>query len=325
MTSRGDQGSAGPPPEPTARSQFSSGSLPGGQAPAGAGLLPALSLPKGGGAIRGIGETFSTNPATGTLSLSIPIATSPGRSGFELSLALAYDSGVGNGPFGVGWGLSTPAVTRKTDKGLPRYLDASESDVFILSGAEDLVPARIPDGAGTRLDAFDRTLGDQTYRVQRYRPRVEGLFARIERWTRKDTDDIHWRTNIYGQSPSARIADPGDAQRVFSWLLEETRDDRGNIARYSYKAEDGAGVEAGKLSEASRFDIASDGTRTFRATAQRYLKRIEYGNLRPDDPSGWRFEVVFDYGEHDDATPTPDEARPWPLRLDAFSSYRAGF
>ena len=31
-------------------------------------------------------------------------------------------------------------MTRKTDKGLPQYLDAVNSDVFILSGAEDLVP-----------------------------------------------------------------------------------------------------------------------------------------------------------------------------------------
>ena len=46
-------------------------------------ILPAASLPTGGGAIRGIGEKFSTNPATGTGSLSIPIATSPGRGGFD--------------------------------------------------------------------------------------------------------------------------------------------------------------------------------------------------------------------------------------------------
>lgn len=341
MTSRDDQGArpgsapgtapAGPTPA-AARPETSSGGPPPTGAAAGAGLLPALSLPQGGGAVRSIGEKFSTNPATGTVSLSIPVATSSGRSGVELSLELAYDSGAGNGPFGVGWGLSTPSVTRKTDKGLPRYVDAAESDGFLLSGAEDLVPVRVPEGAGTRLDAFDRTVGGQTYRVQRYRPRVEGLFARIERWTHTNTGDIHWRattrdnvTNLYGQTPSARIADPEDARRVFSWLLEETRDDRGNIARYSYKAEDGALVGAGKLSEASRFDVAADGTRRFCATAQRYLKRIEYGNLRPGDPSDWLFEVVFDYGEHDDATPTPDEARPWPVRLDAFSSYRAGF
>ena len=43
---------------------------------------PAISLPKGGGAIRGIGEKFAANPVTGTGSMSVPIATSPGRSGF---------------------------------------------------------------------------------------------------------------------------------------------------------------------------------------------------------------------------------------------------
>ena len=98
---------------------------------------PQLSLPKGGGAIRGIGEKFAANPVTGTGSMTVPIAASPGRSGFGPQLSLSYDSGAGNGPFGFGWSLSLPAITRKTDKGLPRYRDADESDVFLLSGAED--------------------------------------------------------------------------------------------------------------------------------------------------------------------------------------------
>src|SRR5579859_5264598 len=76
---------------------------------------PALSLPKGGGAVRGIGEKFSANPVTGTGSMSVPIATSPGRSAFAPQLALAYDSGAGNGPLGFGWHLSLPSITRKTD------------------------------------------------------------------------------------------------------------------------------------------------------------------------------------------------------------------
>ena len=78
--------------------------------------LPTLSLPKGGGALRGIGEKFGANPATGTGSMSVPLATSPGRSGFGPQLSLSYDSGSGNGPFGFGWSLSTPAITRRTDK-----------------------------------------------------------------------------------------------------------------------------------------------------------------------------------------------------------------
>ena len=53
---------------------------------------PQISLPKGGGAIRGIGEKFGVSPATGTGSLTIPIATSPGRSGFGPQLSLSYDS-----------------------------------------------------------------------------------------------------------------------------------------------------------------------------------------------------------------------------------------
>src|SRR5207248_3572947 len=102
--------------------------------------IPSISLPKGGGAIRGIGEKFAANPVTGTGSMSVPIATSPGRSGFGPQLSLSYDSGAGNGPFGFGWSLSLPSITRKTDKGLPQYQDAEESDVFILSGAEAVVP-----------------------------------------------------------------------------------------------------------------------------------------------------------------------------------------
>src|SRR6267143_4125892 len=107
---------------------------------------PNISLPKGGGAIRGIGEKFAANPVTGTGAMTVPLATSPGRSGFGPQLSLSYDSGAGNGPFGIGWSLSLPAITRKTDKGLPQYRDAEESDVFILSGAEDLVPVLRRDG-----------------------------------------------------------------------------------------------------------------------------------------------------------------------------------
>lgn len=39
--------------------------------------VPSISLPKGGGAIRDIGEKFGVSPVTGTGSLSVPITTSP--------------------------------------------------------------------------------------------------------------------------------------------------------------------------------------------------------------------------------------------------------
>jgi hypothetical protein len=89
------------------------------------------------------GSVADQRSAVTARTISLPkgaIATSPGRSGFGLQLSLSYDSGAGNGPFGLGWNLSLPCVTRKTDKALPKYQDVDESDVFILSGAEDLVP-----------------------------------------------------------------------------------------------------------------------------------------------------------------------------------------
>ena len=54
---------------------------------------PAISLPKGGGAIKGIDEKFTVNPATGAGSLNVPVFTSPGRSNFQPQLSLSYNSG----------------------------------------------------------------------------------------------------------------------------------------------------------------------------------------------------------------------------------------
>jgi Salmonella virulence plasmid 65kDa B protein len=126
---------------------------------------PPISLPKGGGAIRGIDEKFADNPVTGTGSLSVALALSPGRSGFGPKLSLEYDSGSGNDVFGFGWRLSLPSITRRTDKGLPQYRDSVESDIFVLSGAEDLVPVLICEGEGPpRYDEFER----DGYRVKRY-------------------------------------------------------------------------------------------------------------------------------------------------------------
>src|SRR3989475_7051603 len=157
-------------------------------------LAPTISLPKGGGAIRGIGEKFAANPVTGTGSMSVPVATSPGRSGSGPQLSLSYDSGAGNGMFGFGWNLAPASITRKTDKGLPQYRDSEESDVFILSGAEDLVPVLVEANGTWQRETFTSPAWAPAHRVDRYRPRIESLFARIERWTEKATGLIHWRS-----------------------------------------------------------------------------------------------------------------------------------
>jgi RHS repeat-associated protein len=309
------------------------------------GTLPSIALPKGGGAIRGIDEKLNVNQATGTASMTVGVFTSPARQGFGPNLALSYDSGGGNGPFGLGWSVGVPAITRKTSKGLPRYEDSVDSDVFMLSGAEDLVPLldKHVDASGaiswtphTSSGAFR----GHTYTVQAYRPRVEAGFARIERWTDNSSGEVHWRTistdnitSLYGtpatlfppsvqDPPNSRIADPADPSRVFSWLLDLSFDDRGNTIRYRYKPEDNA-------------NVAVTGSEDHRiVTANRYLKHLLYGNDTPylpgveqysELPTDWCFRLVLDYGEHNLGTPTPTEETTWGCRPDPFSTYRSGF
>src|SRR2546425_11049256 len=96
-----------------------------------------ISLPKGGGAQQGIGESFSPDLHTGTGNFTVPVVLPPGRNGFQPQLSLVYSSGYGNSPFGIGWSLSVPGVSRKTSKGIPIYDDLA--DTFTLSGAEDLI------------------------------------------------------------------------------------------------------------------------------------------------------------------------------------------
>lgn len=110
-----------------------------------------ISIPQGGGALKGIGETFSPDLHTGTGNFTVPITIPPGRNGFQPQISVIYSTGNGNGPYGLGWSLSIPGVSRKTSKGIPRYTNdtgsAEDADTFILSGAEDLVPVAETGGA----------------------------------------------------------------------------------------------------------------------------------------------------------------------------------
>src|SRR4030095_12462341 len=104
------------------------------------------------------------------------------------------------------------------------------------------------------------------YRVRRYRPRIEGLFARIERWTRQSDGDVCWRsiskdniTTFYGrprENPDgsvdtnhSRIADPSDGTRIFSWLICQSYDDKGNAIVYEYQPEDSQRIFEGQQGE----------------------------------------------------------------------------
>ena len=92
------------------------------------------------------------------------------------------------------------------------------------------------------------------YVVRGYRPRIEGLFARIESWTRIIDGHTHWRSiskdnvlTVYGSTSESRIVDPTNSQRIFSWLICQSYDDKGNGILYEYVAENADNVDLSKI------------------------------------------------------------------------------
>lgn len=301
--------------------------------------VPSIDLSKGGGAIKGIDEKFSVNAVNGTSSFSIPLPFSPAR-GASPSLSLSYNSGAGNAVFGLGWNLSLASFKRKTDKGLPQYIDSIESDTFLFSDAEDLVPEFKKELDGTfSLDAQgdfvinEKDSPDGVFKIRFYKPRVEGLFNRIERWTEKTTGLIRWRvitkenvTTLFGWSSNSVIADPNDPSKIAEWLPEFVFEDKGNCCRYIYKKEDIIGFNDSLLHNRNRF---KNGDITYTNT---YLEKVLYGNKTPYlnfgdaylPESDYMFKTVFDYGEYDMNSPYL-KTKDWDFRNDAFSDYKYGF
>ncbi len=301
--------------------------------------VPSITLPKGGGAIKGIDEKFSVNAINGTAAFSIPLPFSKAR-GLTPSLFLSYNSGAGNGTFGLGWNLGLSSIKRKTDKQLPQYLDSIDSDVFLFSDAEDLVAEfkKATDGSFIKDDNDEYVLNekksaDSKYTIRFYKPRIEGLYARIERWTKIESLEIKWRiitkdniTTLFGWTSNSRLADPKDNNKIFEWFPEFAFDDKGNCSNYIYMFEDDKGIEMSKTHNINR--VINDKI----TYSNLYLHKILYGNKTPYKQFGdsfppendFLYETVFDYGTLKPGD-TPDQINNWDFREDAFSEYKAGF
>ncbi|WP_344663342.1 SpvB/TcaC N-terminal domain-containing protein [Catenulispora yoronensis] len=243
-----------------------------------------ISLPQGGGAVGGLGEKFSPDLFTGTGNFSVPVVVPGGRLGLAPQLALSYSTGNGNGVFGLGWALGVGSIARRTSHGLPRYLDGpgphgEAADVFVLAGADDLVPVAAPAGGRTR-----------------YRPRTEGQFARIDhvvdasgdRWEVRGRDGSVARFGTArpagagaGWRDPAAVVDPANPGRVFAWQLTEARDALGNVIRYEYLSDHGD--ESGH-----RWDNP-------------LLARVSYADYGDRDDPSFLVAVEFDYEPRPDA------------------------
>ena len=171
-----------------------------------------IALPDGPGSIEGLGSAFEPQLNSGTASYRVDVKVPSGTAGLQPTISLAYNSGSGNGPFGLCWSWEPMTIRRRTSKGIPTYGDG---DVFTLDGAE-LVP--LSDGS--------------------WRRKIETDWARVARagdgWEVRERNGTVHRL---GATAASRVARGGtDAfDETFAWHVEETRDVHGNVIEWRYE------------------------------------------------------------------------------------------
>ena len=200
--------------------------------------------------------------SNGSARLSHAIEVPPGRNGLQPALAIGYDSEGQNGWLGVGWDLAVSSIEIDTRFGVPRY---ENSEQYLLDG-DRLTPS----APGSN----------------RFARRVEGSFDKIER-TGSLPDQFHWVVTdksgtkyVYGQSPSARLADPGDATHVFRWMLERVEDSFGNQMLFSYFTDSGNNGEPFVQIYPERIDYTSHPGKSLAASY--HVDFVRGTETRPD-------------------------------------------
>ena len=189
------------------------------------------------------------------------------RPGVEASGPEAFtehDSGAGDGHFRTGLvGTVIPSITRKTDKGLPRYLDGTMA-ADLLSGAEDFgsrgstlrASGCSQTGCGllTGLPRSPLPASRQAFRPYRMLARC-GDSTNVF-WRGISRDSVHCYYCVYycvcgmwidSRDPDSRV-DPDDPlTHIFQWMLYEPTRQRAMSPICQYQREDGAGVERSQL------------------------------------------------------------------------------
>src|SRR6266851_743468 len=170
------------------------------------------SLPDGGGAISGLGETYTPDLSTGTGSYAVRLDCPNGPNDIGPRLSLRYDSSAGNGPYGQGFSLPLARILLSTAAGFPRY---DGTDKHVLEGAGGLVAL----GGGA------------------YRPEVDGGAWRVA--ALGDGFRLTDREGVFfdlGTDESRRLSGPGPAGAavVYAWHLARIEDALGNAVSFSW-------------------------------------------------------------------------------------------
>ena len=177
---------------------------------------PTISLPNGG--TRSVALVRSLQPILSPARVPLRCRSRLAR--------VAYDSGNGNGPFGIGW----------TDKGLPQYRDAEESGrLYLLRGRGY--------GAGLQKEPRRQRGSRHTWKSD--------LRRRVAQWPFGQTLPAPRRGTV---RPHRTLDNPS---YIFSWLICQSYDDKDNAIVYEYAAENDDHADFSHVNERNRVRSAN--------------------------------------------------------------------
>ena len=236
----------------------------------------------------------------GTVEMSYPIETPPGRAGMQPRVGLSYSSSGGDGLVGIGWSLGTGlgVIARDTRRGALTY---DVRDTFTFNGTR-LVKVGGPAGSENGV----------------YRQEIESGFTKFV-LSEAEHGGV-WRVydkagtvTVYGETVDHRVYRPDDARKTYLWLFSRATDLNGNFMSASYDASDYDTDRMLYLSEIRYTGNDGEGMParqyvrfTYRRRAEGYVSRVAGFAMRMnrlldavsvgwDDPSRWGGRELWRY------------------------------
>ena len=164
----------------------------------------------GSAGVRTLGDAFQPNLAMGGGTFRVPIDLPSGPAGLTPKVELTYDTAAGNGPFGLGWNLSLPFISRRR----PRPFATEEEPEYAIAGGAPLVPTTDGD--------FVPSVAERAQRFQ-----FDG-----SAWQSRTLElaELH-----FGSSADSRVeAEVGATVRTERWYLDRMRFPGGREIVYEY-------------------------------------------------------------------------------------------
>lgn len=221
-----------------------------------------------------------TPNSSGTANTSFPLKLPQGRHGQQPSLQVTYNSEAGNGWMGVGWNLSTPAISLNTKWGAPLFNGSYETEMYTLNGSELVFKTTV--GGNEIYTSPNRNSGIVRTTDKQFYERKEGAYQHIVRKGNHPSNyfwivtDKQGNKSYYGGITAAEdnavIRD--NDNNIAHWALRRTQDTYGNYVDYNYFK----GTTAVGTSAISGQEF--------------YISSIEYTKSSPSDNNFYRVQFI---------------------------------